>query len=233
MRNLRNNWLRIATHIAAFAPFALLMWDFFQDRLTVNPIQEITFRTGKTALVLLILCLACTPINTTLNYKPVTALRRPLGLWAFFYATLHFLTFVWLDYGLDLGLILETIREKRYVLAGFAAFLLLIPLAVTSTRGWQRRLGKRWKPLHRLVYLAAPLVIVHYIWLVKADIREPLFYGAIVALLLAARVPRVRRAIVRMRGRAVARGPKAAFRVPSLRQAPDDRQAAEDRRPQL
>src|SRR5919205_3482280 len=180
MLALRRNWLRVLTHAGAWIPLAVLIWDGVHDRLTVNPIQEISFRTGKTALVLLILCLACTPLNTLFGMKQVLPLRRPLGLYAFMYACLHLFTFAVVDYGLDAGLIKQAIVEKRYVLVGFAAFLLLMPLAMTSTQGWMRRLGKRWKVLHRLVYLAAPLVIVHFVWLVKADIREPLLYGALV-----------------------------------------------------
>jgi sulfoxide reductase heme-binding subunit YedZ len=117
------------------------------------------------------------------------------------YAALHFSIFVGLDYGFDPQLIGEAIAEKRFVLVGFTAFLLLLPLAITSTKGWMRRLGKRWKQLHRLVYVAAVLVIFHYIWLVKADIREPLAYGALVALLFVLRAPPVRRAITRFRQR--------------------------------
>ena len=134
--------------------------------------------------------------------KPLP-LRRPLGLWAFFYVCVHLLIFTVLDYGLDWQLIAETVAEKRYVLVGFTAFLLLLPLALTSTKASMRRLGKRWKQLHRLVYLAALLAIVHFVWLVKADIREPLLYGAGLLLLLALRLSPVRRAVARLRGRFV------------------------------
>lgn len=201
MRWLRKNWLRVVMHVAALAPFALLLWDGAHNHLTVNPIREITFRTGRTALKLLLLSLACTPLNTLFGFKQALPLRRPLGLYAFFYATLHFLTFTVLDYGLDWELIKQAIAEKRYVLVGFAAFVLLTPLAITSTKGWMRRLGKRWKLLHRLVYVAAPLVILHFLWLVKADIRRPLLYGAAVVALLALRAPAVRRALTRLRQR--------------------------------
>ncbi len=199
MRDVRKNWLRLLTHLGALLPLAALLWDWQHDGLTVNPIQEITFRTGKTALVLLVLALACTPLNSALGVKQALPLRRPLGLYAFGYACLHVLTFTVLDYGLDVELLWQELSQKRYVLVGFAAFLLLTPLALTSTRGWMRRLGRRWKRLHRLVYLAALLVIVHFVWLVKADHREPLTYGAIVVGLLALRLPPVRRALARMR----------------------------------
>jgi sulfoxide reductase heme-binding subunit YedZ len=195
----RTDLLRLAAHLGAWLPLAVLLWDIAQDNLTANPIQDITTRTGKTALVLLLLSLACTPVNAALDYKPVLRLRRPLGLYAFGYALLHFLTFMGLDYGFNPALLREAILEKRFALAGLAAFVLLIPLALTSTRGAMRRLGPRWKGLHRLVYPAAAMVIVHYVWLVKSDVREPLAYGAVLAALLAARLPAVRRALQKPR----------------------------------
>ena len=151
--------------------------------------------------MLLVLSLACTPLNRLLGWRWTVPLRRPLGLWAFFYVTLHLLTFVVVDYGLDAGLIWQAVAEKRFVLAGFAAFLLLLPLALTSTRGWMRRLGRNWTRLHRLIYLALPLAVLHYVWLVKADRREPLLYGAAVLLLLVLRTPPVLRAGRSLRGR--------------------------------
>jgi sulfoxide reductase heme-binding subunit YedZ len=193
--DLRRNWYRVATHVAALLPLTVLVWDGLRRDLTANPIQEITTRTGETALVLLVLSLACTPANTVLGIRQAVLLRRPLGLYAFLYAALHLLTFTVLDYGLDPLLIRDAIVEKRFVLAGLSAFLLLTPLAITSTKGWQRRLGRRWRLLHRLAYLAAPVAVVHFVWLVKADIREPLLYGAGVAALLALRLPPVRRTL--------------------------------------
>ena len=219
MHTLRKHWLRIVTHIGAWIPFAQLLWDARIDNLTFNPIQEITYRTGKSALIMLMLSLGCTPLNTVFGLKQVLPLRRPLGLYAFAYAALHLGIFVYLDYGLDPELIREAIVEKRYVLVGFTAFLLLVPLAITSTRGSMRRLGKRWKQLHRLVYLAAPLVILHYVWLVKADVRKPLAYGAVVALLLLLRTPAVRRRITRFRQ-------QAAGAKPSTRRSPATNTAA-------
>lgn len=212
MRRLRKNWLRVLVHIGALVPFALLIWDFAHNQLTVNPIQEITARTGKTALVLLVLSLTCTPLNTLLGLKQLLPLRRPLGLYAFAYVCLHLLTFLVLDYGLDPTLIGEAISEKRYVLVGFTAFVLLVPLAITSTKGWMGRLGKRWKLLHRLVYVAVALAVLHFVWLVKADIREPLLYGAAVATLLALRIPLIRQGITRLRQRLTQRKPEPAPR---------------------
>jgi len=194
---------QVAVHLAALAPLALLIWDGLHDQLTANPIQALTLRTGKTALILLVLSLACTPLNSVFGIRQAVKWRRPLGLYAFLYAGLHFLIFAVLDYGLDLFLLREAVFEKRYALVGFAALLLLIPLAITSTRGWMKRLGKRWKRLHQAVYVAGLLVIVHYVWLVKADRREPLLWGAAVGLLLLLRIPAVRRWIAQIRPRIV------------------------------
>jgi methionine sulfoxide reductase heme-binding subunit len=196
----RQPWLHLV-HPLALAPLALGVWDFVAGRLSVNPIQDITHRSGYAALVLLVLSLLCTPLNRLLGQRWAVKLRRPLGLYAFLYATIHMLIFVGLDYGFDAALIWQELAEKRYILAGSAALLLLAPLALTSTKGWQRRLGKRWKALHRLVYLAAPLAVVHYLWLVKSDYREPLLWGAAVALLLLLRVDVVRRRVLALRGK--------------------------------
>ena len=201
MQQLKTRWLQIATHAGALTPLALLIWDYWQDQLTANPIQNITFRTGKAALVLLVLCLSCTPIHALFRFGRVLALRKALGLYAFSYAGLHLLTFIGLDYGFDPGLLQEAIFKKRYALVGFAAFLTLLPLAITSTRGWMKRLGKSWKRLHRLVYLAGLLAVVHFVWLVKSDIREPLAYGTVVVLLLVARLTKVRTVLSNLRGR--------------------------------
>jgi len=191
---------QLLVHLGSLTPLVYLLWDYFTNRLSVNPIQDITFRTGKDALVLLVLSLACTPAQM-LGFREVVKVRRALGVYAFLYVSLHFLVFIWLDYGLDLGLIYEAIFEKRYALVGFMAFLILLPLALTSTKGWQKRLGKNWKRLHRCVYVAGGLAVVHYIWLVKSDIRQPLAYGAVVALLLLVRIPAVRQNIAHWRGR--------------------------------
>jgi sulfoxide reductase heme-binding subunit YedZ len=191
---------QLLVHLGSLTPLAYLLWDYFTNRLSVNPIQDITFRTGKDALVLLVLSLASTPLQI-LGFREAVKVRRALGLYAFLYVTLHFLTFIGLDYGFDLGLIYEAIFEKRYALVGFMAFLILLPLALTSTKGWQKRLGKNWKRLHRCVYVAGVLAVVHYVWLVKSDIREPLAYGAVVVLLLFVRVPAVRQFIGQWRGR--------------------------------
>ncbi len=192
--------MRLAVHAGALLPLAWLVWQVAHGLFLVDPIKEITSLTGKTALILLVLSLSCTPLNTVLGYAPILRVRRALGLYAFFYAGLHFLTFVGLDYGLNLGLLGGAIFEQRYVVVGFAAGVILLLLAITSTRGWQRRLKKSWKRLHRLVYLAAALVIVHFVWLSK-DWREPLRYGVVLAVLLGLRLPWVRAALSRARRR--------------------------------
>lgn len=188
-----------AVHIGALLPLMLLIFDWTRDNLTFNPIQALELRTGKYALVLLILALACTPLNTVFGFRQALKVRRALGLYAFFYASIHFLIFIGLDYQFDLALLQEAIFEKKYALVGFAAGLILLSLAITSTRGWMKRLGKTWTKLHKFVYLAGILVIVHYVWLVKSDIRTPLLYGALVLVLLLLRIPYFRRSVSRFR----------------------------------
>ena len=181
-------FLKTITHIGALLPLAWMVQNYFTDNLTANPIQELTFRTGRYALILLILSLAVTPLNSLFGWRKLIPLRRLFGLYAFMYASLHFLIFIGLDYGFDWELLQEAIFEKRYALVGFSAFLILTALALTSNRSAMKRLGRRWKKLHRLAYLAGGLVIVHFIWLVKADLTRPLLFGAVMAFFLAFRL---------------------------------------------
>jgi len=155
--------------------------------LGANPIETLHHVTGEWSLRWLLLSLAVTPARRWLGWAWLAPLRRTAGLCAFAWVCLHFLTWLVLDQALDLEAIAEDFVERRFITAGLAGFLCLLPLAVTSTRGWQRRLGRRWVALHRLAYLAAALGVVHYLWLVKADLRGPLVHGAILAALLAAR----------------------------------------------
>ena len=187
-------WL---THLGALVPLAVLLVEYFTSNLGVDPVREILFHTGTTALVLLVMSLAVTPVTIAFGWKQVIPLRRPLGLYAFFYVCLHLLTFVWLDYGLDLAFIIDGIVEQPFVLVGTAAFLLLIPLAITSTKGWQKRLGKRWKTLHKLSYLIIVLALIHFVWLVKNVYIEPGIYAGIVALLFLARWNPVKQKLLR------------------------------------
>lgn len=173
--------------MAALLPLALMAVNYAQDGLTAEPIKEITVRTGRTALTMLVLSLACTPIGKALGFSWVLRLRRTLGLYAFFYAVLHLSTVVGLDYWFDFDLLLEDLAGKRFVWVGLAAFLMLLPLAITSTGGWKKRLGRNWQRLHWAVYPAALLAATHFALQVKADLRQPLIVGGIVILLLLVR----------------------------------------------
>ena len=200
-REGRRRLLRAAYHAVGLFPLAWLLFDFWFGLLGAEPIRAMILRTGKASIVMLTLSLVCTPAGYLFRWRDATTVRRPLGLYAFMYVCIHFLIFVWLDYALIVPLIVEEIVARRYALVGFAAFLLLIPLAITSTKGWQKRLGKRWKTLHKVVYLIAVLAVVHYIWLVKNAYTQPLLFAAVVGLLLLLRVPAVKQAILRARKR--------------------------------
>jgi len=170
-------------------PLGVLVWRAFTGGLSANPIEFITHSTGDWTLRFLLIALAVTPLRRVSGWTVVASFRRMFGLFAFFYATLHLSTYVVLDFFFSFDLILDDIIERRYVTAGFAGFVLLIPLAVTSTAGMIRRLGGvRWRKLHRLAYVAAVAGVVHYLWLVKIDIRPPLAYGAVLTVLLGIRV---------------------------------------------
>ena len=186
-------------HIASLVPLLLLIFDWQTDSLTANPIQYLTLKTGKTALILLSMELSITPIVYLTGKKFIRQFKKMLGLYAAFYAFLHFSVFVFLDYFFDWELIKDAITEKPYVLVGFSAFLILMTLTATSTKGWKLRLKRNWKRLHRLVYLAGILAIFHYTWLVKADIREPLAYGAFMTVFLIIRLPFIRDRLIKAR----------------------------------
>lgn len=174
-------------------PVLSLCWQAANDDLGANPIERITHETGRWTLRLLMLTLCVTPLRRLLGWSWLAPHRRTLGLFCFFYASLHLSTYAALDLGLDFSFLLEDVLERPYITVGFATFLLLLPLALTSTKASIKRLGRRWIELHRLIYLAAIGAIVHFLWLVKADLREPLIYAAIVALLLGYRVASSRR----------------------------------------
>ena len=185
--------------LACLTPAAILAWRTWSNDLGPNPIEEVTHETGEATIILLLVTLAVTPLRRLTGWNRLVQLRRPLGLFAFFYATLHFATYIVLDQFFAFEYILDDIAERPYITVGTAAFLLLIPLAVTSTKGWIRRLGKRWTRLHRLIYVSAALGVLHYIWLVKADLRRPLLFAAILALLLLLRTPVARAGLERLR----------------------------------
>ena len=189
MRRWLKPALSVLVSVAPLVPLALLGWDYAYGGLGANPVQEITLRTGKTALVLLVLTLAVTPLSRLPALGLIRSWRRRLGLYAFGYAGLHFLVTIGLDYGFRWDLIRVDLLDKRFILAGFAALLLLLPLALTSGGGWRRRLGSGWRRLHWLIYPAALLAVTHFAWQVKADLRQPLIFIGVVLILLLWRLP--------------------------------------------
>lgn len=186
---------QLLVHVAALAPLAWLIADALAGNLGANPIQAIEQRTGKYALILLTLSLWCTPARIVTGWAPVIRWRRPLGVYAFVYAALHFTTFIGLDYGFNLAYIWADVGNKRYIFVGAAAFIILLALAFTSTKAAMKQMGRRWQKLHRWVYLVGGLVVVHYAWAVKSDIRQPLAWGAVIGLGLILRLPPVQRRI--------------------------------------
>jgi sulfoxide reductase heme-binding subunit YedZ len=182
---LSNKWTKVPVFLLCLVPAALLVWRGLHNDLTANPIEFITHATGDWILRFLILTLAITPFRKLLNLPELIRYRRMLGLFAFFYACLHFTTYIWLDKFFDLSEVWKDVAKRRFITVGFAAFLLLIPLAITSTTGWIRRLGgRRWRMLHRAIYFSAVGGVIHYYWLVKSDVRKPLQYAAFVGVLL-------------------------------------------------
>lgn len=186
MRWLRQNWHRVATHLAGVIPLVVMAATYFT---LFNPIRYVILHTGTIGLVFLVASLACTPVRKLTGWQGAIQIRRALGLYSFLYLSLHLLAYAVLENELDFNLIWRDLGERRAMTIGLIAFLLLIPLAITSTRGWQRRLGKRWRMLHWLVYLAVPLSVWHYLWLDRDIITTPLIYAVIVAILLAIRLP--------------------------------------------
>ena len=182
-------WLKPAVFVGALVPAVAILANALLGRLGANPIAEALNRLGLTALVFLLAALACTPLKLLFGWTWPIRLRRMLGLFGFFYALLHVATYTGIDQGLDARAILADVTKRRFIFVGFAAFLTLIPLAATSTAASVRRLGfVRWKRLHRLAYVAAALGVVHFIWRVKKDVREPMVYGSILAALLLVRL---------------------------------------------
>jgi sulfoxide reductase heme-binding subunit YedZ len=172
----------------ALTPFLWLAFRALTGRLSVNPIEDLTLTTGIWALRFLVITLAITPVRRLTGWHGVIQYRRMLGLFAFFYATLHFLTYVVLDQFFAWKFILADIAKRPYITVGTLAFLLMAPLALTSTKGWIRRLGRRWQLLHRLVYVSGIAAVLHYYWKVKADTTYPLRYAALLAVFFAVRV---------------------------------------------
>jgi methionine sulfoxide reductase heme-binding subunit len=182
---LISKWTKAAVFLLCLIPFVDLLWRFIRSNLGINPVETLQHGTGDWTLRFLVFTLCITPLRKLLKLPDLIRFRRMLGLFAFFYVCLHFLTYLGPDQSFDLGGMWKDVAKRPYITVGFTAFVLLIPLAITSTAGWIRRLGgKRWQMLHRLIYFAAVCGVIHYYWLVKSDVRKPLFYGTLVAILL-------------------------------------------------
>jgi len=201
---MRIRFLKPLGVLAATLPAAWLVRGAFTGGLGANPIDKITDETGVWTLRFLLLTLAVTPVRRWLGWNELIGLRRTLGLFAFGYGVLHFATYFVLDHFFDVDRVFADVVKRPFVTAGFTGFVLMIPLAITSTRGWIRRLGRRWQQLHRLAYASAIAGVVHYLWLVKADLGRPLRYAAILVVLLGARLVWMARAGMASRAR---RGP--------------------------
>jgi sulfoxide reductase heme-binding subunit YedZ len=186
---LRSRWTKIAVFFLCLAPVFWLGWRAWNSSLTANPIEFITHFTGDWTIRMIVATLAVTPLRKLLGLPDVIRFRRMIGLFAFFYGCLHFLTYLWLDKFFDMHEIVKDVGKRPFITAGFTAFVCMVPLALTSTKGWIRRLGgKRWQMLHRMVYLTGIAGVVHYYWLVKSDIRLPVLYGTLVGILLLFRI---------------------------------------------
>ena len=185
----RINQIKALVFVLCLLPLAWLSWRFMHDDLGANPIEAITRGTGDWVLRFLLITLAVTPLRKLSGWHWLVRLRRMLGLYAFFYSLLHLTTYVWLDQFFDWPAILKDIIKRPFITIGFAAVVLMLPLAITSTNAMIRWLGgKRWQLLHRLVYAVGICGVIHYWWLVKRDVREPLIYAAILAVLLGYRL---------------------------------------------
>jgi methionine sulfoxide reductase heme-binding subunit len=179
----------VPVFLLCLGPAFVLTWKGFHGGLGANPIDVITRTTGRWTLTFLLITLSVTPVRKLSGLTWLIRFRRMLGLFAFFYGSLHLMTYVWLDKFFNVHEMLHDIAKRRFITAGMTAWFLMLPLALTSTKGWIRRMGgKRWQKLHRLIYFSAAAGVVHFIWLVKADLRRPLTYGAVLAVLLSYRL---------------------------------------------
>ncbi len=179
---------KVVVFILGLWPLLWLAWRGYNNQLTANPIEFITRSTGDWTLRFLLISLTITPLRRLTGQLQLIRFRRMIGLFAFFYASLHFTTYIWLDKFFDLHDVWKDVAKRPFITVGFLSFVLLIPLAITSTKGWIRRLGRKWQMLHRIVYVSVLAGVVHYYWLVKSDIRLPALYAAIAAILLVYRI---------------------------------------------
>lgn len=196
---LRQNWHRALAHAAGILPLAMLATEYFRGELGAIPERAAMLRTGAFSLALLVASFACTPVATVLGWREATQMRRALGLYGFFYAALHIVIYALYDSQFDLELIGRDLFERQAMSIGLIAFGLLIPLAFTSTSGWQRRLGRRWRAVHALIYLAMPLSVLHFLWLDRDVLDAPIAVAIVIGLLLLARWPPLRRALIQLR----------------------------------
>ena len=182
---LTSKWTKVVLFLVCLMPLGGLTWRALGHGLGANPVEFIQLTTGRWTLRFLVFTLCITPFRKLLNLPDLIRFRRMLGLFAFFYVCLHFLTYLGPDQSFDLGAMWKDVAKRPFITVGFLGFLLLVPLAITSTASWIRRLGgRRWRILHRAIYLAAIAGVIHFYWKVKSDVRSPLFYGALVAILL-------------------------------------------------
>lgn len=182
---LTSKWTKAALFALALVPFGGLIWRILHNQLGANPVEFLQHATGDWTLRFLVFTLCITPFRKLFHLPDLIRFRRMLGLFAFFYVCLHFLTYLGPDQSFDLAAMWKDVAKRPFITVGFLGFVLLIPLAITSTAGWIRRLGgKRWQLLHRAIYVTAICGVIHYYWLVKSDIRKPVFYGSLVSILL-------------------------------------------------
>jgi sulfoxide reductase heme-binding subunit YedZ len=186
---LSSKWTKVFGFLLCLVPLFLLGWRAYEQKLGANPIEKITHTTGDWTIWFLLITLSVTPVRKILNQPKLARFRRMLGLFAFFYGCLHLTTWMWLDKFFDLNEMWQDVLKRRFITVGMLAFVMMVPLAITSTNGWVRRLGfVRWQRLHRLVYFSALAGVIHYYWLVKSDVRLPLLYGGILAVLMVYRL---------------------------------------------
>ncbi len=186
---LSSKWTKVFAFPLCLVPFFQLGWRAYHQELGANPIEKITHTTGDWTIRFLLITLSVTPLRKLLNQPKLARFRRMLGLFAFFYGCLHLMTWMWLDKFFDVREMWQDVVKRRFITVGMLAFVCLIPLAITSTAGWVRRLGfVRWQRLHRLIYFSALAGVIHYYWLVKSDVRLPLLYGGILAVLMTYRL---------------------------------------------
>jgi methionine sulfoxide reductase heme-binding subunit len=182
---LISKWTKAAIFLLCLIPFFGLVWRALKGNLGANPVEYLQHATGDWTLRFIVFTLCITPFRKLFRLPDLIRFRRMLGLFAFFYVSLHFLTYLGPDQSFDFSGMLKDVAKRPFITVGFLGFVLLIPLAITSTAGWIRRLGgKRWQMLHRAIYVTAVCGVIHYYWLVKSDVRKPLFYGALVGILL-------------------------------------------------